>query len=66
MNDFPAFQYCPPTHEAIITFEGQEPRRILISASNNFQAFQSALRELFGDDLDAELPAFIIKCTRIE
>ena len=66
MNDFPAFQYCPPTHEAIVTFEGQEPRKILISAGNNFQAFQSALRELFGDDRDQIMPAMILSVKRVK
>lgn len=65
MSDFPELNICTPTHEAIVTFEGQEPRKIYVTESSNYQAFMAVLRQLFGDDRDQVMPPMILSVKRV-
>lgn len=66
MTDYPPLESNDATHEVVITIPEQEPRRFYVVAWNNYDAFISALRELFGDDRNQEMQPFIISVKRIE
>lgn len=55
-----------PTHEVKITLAEQEPRIFKVTASTRYMAIIHALQQMFGNDRDADLPAMIVKCEKVE